>query len=101
MAGIIRRGLDRKRYKRAELTAGTGALVLGVGVGVLAAGAFRDWGIPILVLGLAMHGWGMFDKHRLESGQTGAPLWWETLIYWVCWLLLAAALLGAGVLLLG
>jgi hypothetical protein len=35
------------------------------------------------------HAFGMWDKHRLE-GQAHAPSEpWVTVLYWVCWLLLA------------
>jgi hypothetical protein len=39
-----------------------------------------------------MHGFGMWDKHRLEAhGGVQSPTWIVAL-YWVCWLLLAALL---------
>jgi hypothetical protein len=38
------------------------------------------------------HGFGMWDKHRLESGATGGDDQWVTALYWVCWLLLAGLL---------
>jgi hypothetical protein len=31
----------------------------------------------------------MIDKHRLET-QAGFPdVWWSTVLYWICWVLLA------------
>ena len=77
------------RLKVAELTSGVGALVLGVGLGAL----FTQWFTPaarVLVLaGVVAHGFGMWDKHRLD-GQAHAPSEsWITLVYWICWLLLA------------
>jgi hypothetical protein len=78
--------------KLAELTSGVGALVLGVGLG----GLFPQWFGPaaglITVVGLSLHAFGMWDKHRLEAlGHTQNPSW-VVALYWVCWLLLAAVL---------
>jgi hypothetical protein len=86
--------LDRSRLKRAELTSGIGALVLGVGIGALGAGYLRSWAVPLLLLGVVVHGWGMFDKHRLEARNSAPALWWETAVYWFCWLLLVGAVIG-------
>ena len=78
--------------KIAELTSGVGALVLGVGLG----GLFPQWFAPaaglITGVGLCLHSFGMWDKHRLEAlGHTHNPSW-VIALYWVCWLLLAAVL---------
>jgi hypothetical protein len=78
--------------KLAELTSGVGALVLGVGLGAL----FPQWFGPaaglITVVGLSLHAFGMWDKHRLEAlGHTHNPSW-VVALYSVCWLLLAAVL---------
>jgi hypothetical protein len=80
------------RPKLADLTSGVGALVLGVGLG----GLFPQWFGPaagaITVVGLSVHAFGMWDKHRLEArGQAENPLW-VVALYWVCWLLLAGVL---------
>jgi hypothetical protein len=80
------------RLKLAELTSGVGALVLGVGLGAL----FPQWFGPpagvIVVIGLSLHAFGMWDKHRLEAlGHAENPTW-VVALYWVCWLLLAAVL---------
>jgi hypothetical protein len=43
----------------------------------------------IALAGVIAHAFGMWDKHRLE-GQAHAPSEpWVTVLYWVCWLLLA------------
>jgi hypothetical protein len=77
------------RLRLAELTSGVGALVLGVGLGAL----FPQWFGPaaglIVLAGVVAHAFGMWDKHRLE-GQAHTPSEpWVTVLYWVCWLLLA------------
>ena len=78
------------RLRLAELTSGLGAGVLGVGVGVLFASTLRTIALPMLVIGLAMHAWGMADKHRLEA-QTAKPTpWWSAAFYWICWIALLA-----------
>jgi hypothetical protein len=76
------------RLKRAELTSGVGALVLGVGLGAL----FATWVGPaagvVTLAGVFVHAFGMWDKHRLEANTTTSGPFVMAL-YWVCWLLLA------------
>jgi len=83
---------DRQRL--AELTSGMGAVALGIGLGALAAGFIGSLGLPLLLVGAAVHAWGMYDKHRLERQAGGPDAWWEPVAYWTCWGLLA--LLAAG-----
>ena len=75
----------RSRLKRAELLGGVGALILGMGVGLLFAAFLTPYTIPFLLTGLLMHAWGMYNKHRLESEGAVARQWWAELLYWVCW----------------
>lgn len=85
------------RLRLAEFTSGVGAVVLGVGIGVLAAGHLGRFGLPLLLVGAAVHGWGMFDKHRLEREAGARNTWWEPVAYWACWgllTLLAASLVA-------
>ena len=75
------------RIKLAELTSGVGALVLGLGLGTLLAGWLQPAAVPATVIGLGMHGFGMWDKHRLEARAGMPPAGWVTGLYWACWLL--------------
>jgi uncharacterized membrane protein YqjE len=78
------------RMKLAELTSGVGALVLGIGIGSL----FPEWfgGVAgvITVVGLVLHAFGMWDKHRLEGSMATTNPAWVVALYWTCWALLAA-----------
>jgi hypothetical protein len=86
--------LDASRQRIADLVSGLGALVLGIGLGALLAQRLAGLAVPLLLAGLLVHSWGMYDKHRLER-MTGAPeLWWHRLLYWACWVLLALVLLA-------
>jgi hypothetical protein len=76
------------RLRLAELTSSVGAGVLGLGLGLLLGRSLPISGVVLLV-GLGLHVWGMFDKHRLESGVV-AETWWSKAAYWTCWILLAA-----------
>jgi hypothetical protein len=80
------------RLKLAELTSGIGALVLGIGLG----GLFAVWIAPVatvvLIAGMVTHAFGMWDKHRLEAQTSAAGARWVAVLYWVCWLMLAALL---------
>ena len=78
-----------RRRKQAELLSGVGALVLGVGIGALTASALQPHAIVILFVGIAVHGWGMFAKHRIEKSSPIGMVWWSNATYWICWLLLA------------
>lgn len=78
------------RLKLAELSSALGAGVLGLGAGVLLENPLRGLGLPILVVGLALHAWGMTDKHRIEASVDAARVWWSTALYWACWLGLGA-----------
>lgn len=77
-----------KRMKRADLASGTGALVLGAGLGALLAPWLASAAVAVLAAGLLLHAWGMLDKHRLERDAGGMPRW-ATVMYWLCWALLA------------
>ena len=79
------------RLKRAELTSGVGALVLGTGLGALFARHLAPAAVALVAAGLLLHGWGMYDKHRLERGSGTAPVRYATALYWLCWALLAVA----------
>jgi len=78
------------RMKLAELTSGVGALVLGIGIGGLFPGWFGTNAVAITVVGVVLHAFGMWDKHRLQSGAD--PLW-ATTLYWVCWAMLGVLLM--------
>ena len=77
------------RLKRAELTSGVGALVLGTGLGALFARFLGPAALAVLVAGLLLHAWGMYDKHRLERGSDAASVRYAAALYWLCWGLLA------------
>lgn len=79
------------RLKLAELTSGMGALVLGVGLGALLATRIGRLAAPTLLIGLLLHAWGMWDKHRHDAGATQETRS-AALLYWVCWILLGGLL---------
>ena len=83
-------GVLRARWKRADTTSAVGAGVLGAGIGILLGRSLEAYAIPIIALGLLMHAWGMYDKHRLESGVGTGRLWWAEALYWGCWIGLLA-----------
>ena len=78
------------RLKRAELTSGLGALVLGVGLGALFPHRFASTAGFIVLAGVVVHAVGMWDKHRLEAQTHAESGPWVVALYWVCWVLLAA-----------
>ena len=78
------------QLKRAELTSGVGALVLGIGIGAGVARLLAGAWISLLITGALLHGWGMYDKHRLERGTEADSVKYAAALYWLCWALLAA-----------
>jgi hypothetical protein len=62
------------RLKMAELTSSVGAGILGAGIGILIASLARGVVLPLIGLGIALHLWGMVEKHRAERG-TAQPVW--------------------------
>jgi hypothetical protein len=83
----------RNRVRVAELTSGVGAVVLGMGIGVIASGVLHGLGLYLLLAGILAHGWGMYAKHRAD-GLSGDPApWWHAALYWLCWAVLAGLVL--------
>jgi hypothetical protein len=80
------------RLKTAELTSGIGALVLGVGLGAMSPGWLNRSAGWITLAGLALHAFGMWDKHRIERHQPGRTPPWVVALYWICWVLLGVVL---------
>ena len=85
---------DVSQQKRAELAGSAGAGVLGAGLGAFFAQWAAPFAVPLLLLGVLLHGWGMVEKRRLEAGAT-LPSWPKAL-YWICWVLLAILIVWIG-----
>lgn len=76
------------RAKAAELISGLGAVVLGAGLALVLPQWLRVYATPLLVGGVVLHGAGMTLKYRTQT-RDGAPLWWERVLFWLCWACLA------------
>lgn len=74
--------------KRAETTSTIGAGVLGAGIALMLPDLLVSYALPILAIGLVMHAWGMYDKHRIEEQSNVLNVWWATPFYWGCWIAL-------------
>jgi hypothetical protein len=77
--------------KGAELVSAVGAIALGAGLALVLPEGLRAFAIPLLAGGVLVHGVGMTLKYRLQ-GRDAPPLWWERVLFWLCWGCLAALL---------
>lgn len=84
---------QNSQLKVAELTSGIGALVLGIGIGAFCAEKLASYSILIMIFGGLSHAWGMYDKKRFEKHLKQTNVWWETGLYWLCWILLSVLFL--------
>lgn len=75
-----------ERLRLAELTSGVGAVILGIGLGVLLSDRLAGLGFGILAAGIVVHGWGMYDRRRQERSHGSVDPWWASALYWVCWI---------------
>ena len=81
---------DLGTAKRIDLASSAGAGVLGLGLGALVGSSLRPVAVPLLVVGAALHGWGMLARHSRERAA-GAPLpAWSVALFWLCWAMLLA-----------
>ena len=79
--------------KAAGLASVLGAIVVGAGLALVGPQALRDHALPILAAGVLVHGSGMTLQYRLQH-RAGPALWWERGLFWLCWIVLAALLVG-------
>lgn len=83
--------IERQRSK-ARLLSSVGALFAGVGVGMLLPRAGTAVGSAVLAAGILAHLAGMIGNRRSELAAGYSPATWENFAYWLCWVMIAAAL---------
>ena len=80
---------NHRRLKQAEVMSALGAGVLGAGLGAMFANWLAAFATAAVIIGIALHGWGMFERRRLEDAGGAPRAGWEIVLYWGCWLVLA------------
>lgn len=77
-----------ERRARFELLSGIGALVLGAGIALICERVLAPLAVPLLLLGIIVHGWAMWAKHRLDAAGSGEMPQWTMWAYRICWILI-------------
>ncbi len=95
MRDVTATSAQREKLKQADLLCGVGALVLGIGIGAIAAPALGWLAVPLFLVGCVSHGWGMIQKQRIEQLDCSGASAWETMLYWGCWAAIAIVLVMA------
>lgn len=85
---------------KARLLSAVGALVTGIGAGLLLPRTAQAIAALLLLAGIMAHTVGMFGAHRADRAAGYPPAAWETAAYWFCWVLIAVALAAVGSILL-
>jgi hypothetical protein len=80
---------NHRRLNQANLMSALGAGVLGAGLGAMFANWLAAFAGAAVLIGIAVYGWGMFEKRRFENHGGEPRVAWETVLYWGCWLVLA------------
>jgi hypothetical protein len=81
--------MDRTKLKAAELASGLGAIVLGAGLALVRPDLLEGLAVPLLAIGVLVHGAGMTLKLRFERQEATVPRW-ELALFWLCWVSLVA-----------
>ena len=69
-----------------------GAAVAGFGVGVLLATDLKPLAWPAVVVGIAVHLFGMIGTMRMRASDGYVPSQVEKAGYWLCWAIIAVLL---------
>lgn len=81
------------RLKKLDILSGIGAGVLGAGIALLLAKWLQAFALPALLIGIAVHGWAMLEKNRMERQAQLVQPAWTVIAYWACWRMLLALIL--------
>ena len=84
---------ERGAIRRAEILSTSGAAILGAGAALLLERWLSPVAVPLLILGVLSHGWGMYERRRIESHSGVSRARWEGPLYWLCWVSLCLILL--------
>lgn len=84
--------MDTGRETRINLLGSLGAGVLGAGLALLFADVLRGFGIPALLVGMAIHGWSMYAKGSADRATGTVKPRRSVVMEWICWVLMAGLL---------
>lgn len=85
------------RTELSALASTLGAGILGFGLGVFLENYFQQYVFWIILIGILMHGWGMYEVHQKnkESDHKNSisqikrcEFSWTNLLYWLCWVII-------------
>lgn len=79
--------------KLLELVSVLGVGIIGFGLGALFVGYFKQYAVPIIGIGVLMHGLSMYKIHSESKKESS----WMKLLYWLCWVILAGLMLSMAI----
>lgn len=86
------------KAKLEELASTVGVGIIGFGLGALLANFIQQYAFGIILIGLIMHGWGMYRAHHRNKKERDhinsisqikvSEISWINLLYWFCWIII-------------
>lgn len=67
-----------------------GALIVGMGLGALFYNYLTSYIYLIIVMGIILHGVGMYLIHKREKINSNEQYSISNIMYWICWVILAS-----------
>lgn len=86
--------LDKNNNKKlVELTSMIGVGFIGFGLGAYFSTYFQQYSLPIILIGITMHGIVMYQNLKKDKRD----LLWVKILYWLCWAIIIGLIIFIGI----